>query len=126
MPCSASCWWTRSTLALSLSILLMATMMGTFAARAHRGECLVAGRVDEDHGVAVRRLDLVGADPLRDAAGLARGDARLADGVEDGRLAVVDVAEHGDDGGTGLELAGVLVGEREQFDPRGSDHVAVA
>src|SRR5438105_12619021 len=38
-------------------------------------------------------LDLVGADPLRDAARLAGGDASLADGVEDRGLAVVDRSE---------------------------------
>ena len=41
------------------------------AARAHGGERLVAGRVEEDDVAAVAR-DLVGADVLRDAAGLAR------------------------------------------------------
>ena len=43
------------------------------------------------------RLDLVGADVLRDAAGLAAGDVRLADLVEQARLAVVDVTHDGDD-----------------------------
>ena len=38
------------------------------------------------------RLDLVGADVLRDAAGLARGHLGVADRVEQRRLAVVDVA----------------------------------
>ena len=43
------------------------------AARAHRRERLVARRVEEgDH--AARRLDVIGADVLRDAAGLARRD----------------------------------------------------
>ena len=41
--------------------------------------------------------DVVRADVLRDAAGLALGDPRLADGVEQRRLAVVDVAHDGDD-----------------------------
>ena len=35
---------------------------------------------------------------LRDAAGLALGDVRLADRVEERRLAVVDVAHDGHDG----------------------------
>ena len=66
------------------------------AAGAHGREGLVAGRVEEGDLLAVD-LDLVGADVLRDAAGLLLGDAGLADGVEQARLAVVDVAEDGDD-----------------------------
>ena len=42
-------------------------------------------------------LDLVGADVLGDAAGLAGDDVGLADRVEQRRLAVVDVAHDGDD-----------------------------
>ena len=41
-------------------------------------------------------LDLVGADMLGDAAGLAGDDIGLADRVEQRRLAVVDVAHDGD------------------------------
>ena len=66
------------------------------AAGAHGGERLVARRVEEgDRLVAV--VDLVGADVLGDAAGLARDDLGLADGVEQRRLAVVDVAHDRDD-----------------------------
>ena len=43
------------------------------------------------------RLDLIGADVLGDAAGLAGDDVGLADGVEQRGLAVVDVAHDGDD-----------------------------
>ncbi len=42
---------------------------------------------------------VVGAHVLRDAAGFALGDAGLANGVEQARLAVVDVTHDGDDGG---------------------------
>ena len=42
-------------------------------------------------------VHLVGADVLRDAAGLAGGDVGLADRVEQRRLAVVDVAHDRDD-----------------------------
>ena len=51
-------------------------------------------RVEEgDH--AARRFDVVGADVLRDAAGLARGHLG-ADVVQQRGLAVVDVAHDGD------------------------------
>ena len=46
---------------------------------------------------ARRRGHLVGADVLGDPAGLAGGDVGLADAVEQGRLAVVDVAHDGHD-----------------------------
>ena len=66
------------------------------AAGAHRGERLVARRVEEgDDSVAV--VHLVGADVLGDAAGLARGHLGLADRVEQRGLAVVDVAHDRDD-----------------------------
>ena len=66
------------------------------AAGAHRGERLVAGRVEEgDLFAAV--ADLVGADVLGDAAGLAGGDLGLADRVQQRGLAVVDVAHDRDD-----------------------------
>ena len=66
------------------------------AAGAHRGERLVARRVEERDLAAVD-VDLVGADVLRDAAGLGGDDARVADRVEQRRLAVVDVAHDRDD-----------------------------
>src|SRR5215204_6314203 len=74
------------------------------AARAHHGERLVAGRVEEDDAalvvgvVGARHLDAVGADVLGDAAGLAPCDVRGADAVEQRGLAVVDVTHDGDDG----------------------------
>ena len=126
--CSASCVSTRCGSALSLSILLTATMIGTSAARAwliasivcgitpssaattsttmsvtcgaagaHLRERGVARRVDERELVPVA-VDLVGADVLGDAAGLALDDVGRADLVEHRRLAVVDVAHDGDDG----------------------------
>ena len=67
------------------------------AARAHGREGRVARRVEE-RDAALRRLDVVGADVLRDAAGFARGDLRTADVVEQRRLAVIDVAHDRDDG----------------------------
>src|SRR6267378_3973007 len=75
----------------------------------------MARRVDEDHRMTIRGLDLVSADSLRDASSLAGGDARFADRVEDRRLAVVHVTEHGDDGWPDDQLAWILVREREQL-----------
>ena len=66
------------------------------AARAHRGERFVTGRIDE-RDLAIVVLDGVRADLLRDAAGFAGGDVGLTNLVEQRRLAVVDVTEHGDD-----------------------------
>ena len=73
------------------------------AARAHGGERLVAGGVEEGDQAALV-FDLVGADVLRDAAVFARGDVRLADVVQQGGFAVVDVAHEGDDGRAGLQV----------------------
>ena len=84
------------------------------AAGAHRGERLVAGRVEERDLAAVD-VGLVRADVLRDAAGLGLHDGRLADRVEQGRLAVVDVAHDRHDRRTRDEiLLGVL--ERRRLD----------
>ena len=67
------------------------------AAGPHGGEGGVARRVDEgDELVVVPHL--VGADVLRDAAGLAGRHGGVADGVEQAGLAVVDVAHDGDHG----------------------------
>ncbi len=74
----------------------------------HGREGLVTGGVDEGDGATVN-LDLRGTDGLRDAAGLALGDAGVADGVKQRRLAVVDVAHDGDHGRTGLQILGVVV-----------------
>ncbi|KAF0120397.1 MAG: hypothetical protein FD152_4173, partial [Xanthobacteraceae bacterium] len=73
------------------------------AAGAHGSERGVARRVDEGHEPAKRGLDLIGADVLRDAAGLARDHVGLAQGIEQRGLAVVDVAHDGDDRSTGLQ-----------------------
>ena len=93
---------------------------------AHGGERLVARRVDEHDWMPIGGFDLVGADPLGDASGLACRDACLADGVEDRGLAVVDVAQHGHDGRARLELGRVFVGEREELLARGRHDVALA
>ena len=78
------------------------------AAGAHRREGLVTRGVEEGDRLAVV-AHLVGADVLGDPAGLAGRNLRLADRVEQGRLAVVDVAHHGDDGRPRLEIRLVVL-----------------
>ena len=133
-PSAASSLRTRSGLASGTSILFTATTIGTSAARgvrdrllrlrhdavvcghdehgdvrhlraagAHRRERLVAGRVEEGDAPSVD-LGLVGADVLRDPAGLGLDDRGLADRVEQRRLAVVDVTHDRHDGRSGLEI----------------------
>ena len=79
------------------------------AAGAHGREGFVTRGVEEGDEAAVV-FDLVGADVLRDAAGFAGRHLGLADGVEQARLAVVDVTHHGDHRRARLEVLG-LVGE---------------
>ena len=70
-------------------------------AGSHRGESGVAGGIQEGDGTAIH-LHLVSTDVLGDAAGFAGNHAGLADGIEDGGLAVVNVTHDHHDGGTGL------------------------
>ena len=85
------------------------------AAGAHGGEGLVARRVDEGDLGAGRRLHLIGADMLGDAAGLLRDDVGGADGVEQRGLAVVDMAHDGDHGRARLAIFGVILRADEAF-----------
>ena len=71
----------------------------------HRGERLVTRSVEERDLPAVD-VHLVGADVLRDPAGLGRDDASVANRVEKRRLAVIDVTHDRYDRRTRLE--GVL------------------
>src|SRR5262245_54822550 len=87
---------------------------GAGAAGAHGGEGLMTRRVDEGNH-AGRGLDLIGADMLGDAAGLARHDIGLADGIEQRRLAMVDMAHDGDDGCARLEVAGDIALAHQPF-----------
>ena len=73
------------------------------AARTHRGERRVARRIEERDD-ALRRLDVIRADVLRDAARLARRDLGATDVVEQRGLAVVDVTHDGHDRRTRREL----------------------
>ena len=67
---------------------------------AHGGERLVAGCIDQGDaafGAVDVGRDLVGADRLGDTAGFLLHDVRLAKGIEEFGLAVVDVTHDGDD-----------------------------
>ena len=64
------------------------------AARAHGGEGRVARRIQEGHH-ALGGLDVVRADMLGDAAGLARRHLGAAYVVEQRGLAVIDMSHHG-------------------------------
>ena len=79
----------------------------------HGGKGLMAGGVQEGDQ-AVSHLDLIGADGLGDAAGLAGGHIGVADIVQQAGLAVVDMAHdhhHGSPGDQILFLVLVVVDE---------------
>ncbi len=80
------------------------------AAGAHGRERRVAGRIQEGDQASLL-LHLVGADVLGDAARLARGHLRLADGVQQGGFAVIHMAEDGHHRGAALEQGLVLAGD---------------
>ncbi len=65
------------------------------AAGTHARERFVAWRIDKNDFAAVL-LDVVGADMLRDTAGLAIGDMRRTDGIEQRSFAMIHVAHDGD------------------------------
>ena len=81
---------------------------------AHGGESLVARGVQEGDGLAVD-LDLVSADVLGDAAGLAGGHGGIPDGVQQGGFAVVHVAHDHNDGGPGLQVLGLVFGHVDKL-----------
>ncbi len=138
--CSDSCCMTRLGSAFSRSILLMATTIGTSAALAWSSASSVWGITPSSAattrttmsvasaprarmavnaswpGVSMKvsglpsLTDLVGADVLGDATGLAGDHVGVADLVEQLGLAVVDVAHDGDDRrADGPGLVGVVV-----------------
>src|SRR6185437_7918777 len=78
------------------------------AAGAHGGERLVARRVEEGDLLAVGEGDVICADVLRDATGFTRDDVRLADVVEQRRLAVVDVTHDRHDRRTRNQILGLI------------------
>jgi len=65
------------------------------------------GVEEGDH--AARRVDVVSADVLRDAAGFARSHTRGADVVQQRGLAVVDVTHDGHDRCARLGLGGLIL-----------------
>ena len=83
-------------------------------ARAHGGEGLLTGCVEEDDPAAVV-LYLAGTDVLRDATGLAGGDPGAPHGVEQARLAMVDVPHDRDDRGAGHEVRGRILAEQDRL-----------
>ena len=66
----------------------------------HGGERLVTGGIEERDGALAGHLHVIGTDVLRDASGFAGNHGRLADVVEQRRLAVIDVSHDGHDGRT--------------------------
>jgi hypothetical protein len=68
---------------------------GLGAARTHLGERFVARRIEE-HDAALFRVHIVRGDVLRNTARFAGRDVRRANPVQEGRLAVVDVAHYRD------------------------------
>ena len=83
------------------------------AAGTHAGERLMARGIQEGDGLAVH-TDLVRADVLGDAAGLALGHMGLADGVQNAGLAVVNVAHNHHNRGTLHQISLVVLFHLEQ------------
>ena len=77
------------------------------AARAHLGEGLVTGSVEEGDVMTVV-LDPPGADDLGNAARFGRGDVALANLVQQRRLAVIHVSHDGHDGSARHEIFRVV------------------
>ena len=92
------------------------------AARPHRGEGGVSRRVEEGDRLIVD-LHLIGADVLGDAARLGGGDVGLADGIEQGGLAMIDVAHDHDDRGAGSEMIIVILGSVKELFFKGDDNL---
>ena len=97
-------------------------------ARAHRRERLMTRRVQERDLTALivdGRAHLVRADGLRDPASLARRNLRLADIVQQRRLAVVDVAHDGHHRRTGNQVLVVVLAVEVRLLARRDLHAAL-
>ena len=94
------------------------------AAGAHTGEGLVTRGVQEGDRAALD-VDGVGADVLRDAAGLSGGDVGLADVVQQAGLAVVDVTHDHDYRGARLQLLRPVFAVVYQALLDGDDHLVL-
>ena len=77
----------------------------------------MARGIQEGDGLAVH-LDLVSADVLGDAAGLAGGHIGVADIVQQGGLAVVDVTHDHHHGGAGSRSSLLILGGVDEALPR--------
>ena len=73
------------------------------ATRPHRSKRLMARRIDKGDLLAASQAHAIGADVLRDPAGLATGDIGFAQRVEKRCLAVIDMAHDRDDRGPRFE-----------------------
>ena len=91
----------------------------------HGRERLVTRRVEEDDALPVAG-DLARADVLGDPATLAGGDLGRPDGVEQARLAVVDVTHDGHDRGTRLEERRIVLLEQDLLGRLGDLAVGLA
>ena len=78
------------------------------AARTHGRKGLVARRIQEGDNLSVL-FHLVSADVLGDAARLARGDARFANGVQNGGFAMVHMAHYHHNGRALHKVFGLVV-----------------
>ena len=84
------------------------------AASTHGGKCLMARGVDEGNLATIDVNDR-STDMLRNAASLTRRDAGVANGVEQRRFAMVDVAHNGNHGRTRLEVFFLVVVHDGEF-----------
>ena len=93
-------------------------------AGAHGSKCLVARRIDE-RDLMIGNAHDGSADVLRNAAGLAFGNAGVADGVKQRRFAVVNVAHDRNHRRTRLKVfLAVVIHDRKLFLGRHDAHLA--
>src|SRR5580700_8818000 len=85
------------------------TISVTLAPRAHRGERLMARRINEGDLLAAAQADPIGADMLRDAAGFAARDIGFAQRIEQRGFAVIDMTHHSNHRRARLERLGLVL-----------------